>query len=60
MALASSGISPMIHVAIEEGPKVLARFPLSNLTTACGCHALGTVFYVLRVPEKQIPEIFDI
>jgi predicted membrane channel-forming protein YqfA (hemolysin III family) len=60
MALASSGILPMIHVAVREGPEVLARFPLSNLSTTCGCYALGTVFYVLRVPEKQIPKIFDV
>jgi len=60
MALASSGILPMLHVAVREGPEVLARFLLSHLTTTCGCYALGTVFYVLRVLEKQIPEIFDI
>lgn len=60
MALASSGILPMIHVAVRDGPELLARFPLSNLSATCGCYALGTVFYVLRVPEKQIPKIFDV
>lgn len=50
----------MIHVTARGGPDVLARFPLSSLTTTCGCYVVGTVFYVLRVPEKQISKIFDV
>ena len=50
----------MMHVTARGGPDVLARFPLSSLTTTCGCYVVGTVFYVLRVPEKQILKIFDV
>ena len=59
-ALAVSGIIPIAQVALMEGSPGLARFPLGNIAITCSSYAIGTSFYVARLPEKRWPGTFDI
>ena len=60
IALAASGIVPIGQVALMEGSAGLARFPLANIAVTCISYAIGTSFYVARLPEKRWPGTFDI
>ena len=59
-ALGISGYGPIVHMAVAEGTQGLTHFPLIHIAATSLCYAMGTGFYVMRIPERYWPDTFDL
>ena len=50
--LVGSGVIPMAHKVILEGPEGLEKFAFLHIAGMLLSYLVGTFFYVTRLPEK--------
>ncbi|MCJ1288480.1 hypothetical protein MMC34_000008 [Xylographa carneopallida] len=60
VGLSASGLAPMVHAVVLDGPAGLHAFPLRSWCIMALFYLAGMSVYIARVPEKFAPGRFDI
>lgn len=60
MSMGVSGLIPAIHGVMANWNEPLCPVTVANEAVMAGCYAMGTMIYVIRIPERWKPGVFDL
>lgn len=60
LSMGVSGLIPAIHAVTINWHEPMCPITLAHEAIMAGCYAIGTMFYVVRFPERWKPGVFDL